>query len=204
MIEIRKATLEDAAAIVPLWKQLMDQHHEIHRIFQLVKGSADGLLAAMQSMLANDKTAVFVASDKDRIIGFAMASLGRRPPQFILGLRGSISDIFVEEAYRKAGVATQLVAHSKQWLLSNGVEYIDMQVTVDNTAAMRFWEKQGFGTVNHYMVMNDTSITIRNAHVQDAAQIAYVHINTWKTTYTGIVPEAYLEQMELKARTEMW
>src|SRR2546423_15034064 len=36
---------------------------------------------------------------------------------------------------------------------------------------------------------------IRQATLEDAAGIARVHVDTWRTTYRGIVPEEYLANM---------
>jgi ribosomal protein S18 acetylase RimI-like enzyme len=38
----------------------------------------------------------------------------------------------------------------------------------------------------------DSHITIREARVADAAGIARVHVDTWRSTYAGIVPASYL------------
>jgi ribosomal protein S18 acetylase RimI-like enzyme len=48
------------------------------------------------------------------------------------------------------------------------------------------------------------SFTIRPAKIEDAADIAFVHVESWKSTYAGIVPNEYLETLSVKARTEMW
>jgi GNAT superfamily N-acetyltransferase len=46
--------------------------------------------------------------------------------------------------------------------------------------------------------------TVRRATVEDSAAIARVHVESWKSTYTGIVPDACLASLDIKARTEMW
>ena len=38
-------------------------------------------------------------------------------------------------------------------------------------------------------------VHIRVANVPDAAAIAKVHVDSWRTTYTGIVPDEYLAQL---------
>ena len=40
--------------------------------------------------------------------------------------------------------------------------------------------------------MNLPLITIREAHISDAAGIARVHVDTWRSAYAGIVPADYL------------
>ena len=48
------------------------------------------------------------------------------------------------------------------------------------------------------------SVTIRPANAADAAAIARVHVDTWRTAYRGIVPQSYLDALDVAARTEGW
>jgi GNAT superfamily N-acetyltransferase len=46
--------------------------------------------------------------------------------------------------------------------------------------------------------------TVRAARIEDADRIAYVQVESWKTTYRGIVPETYLASLSLHSRTDSW
>jgi L-amino acid N-acyltransferase YncA len=45
---------------------------------------------------------------------------------------------------------------------------------------------------------------IRQADVDDAAAIARVHVDAWRTTYVGIVPDEYLAGLTYEPREQMW
>lgn len=45
---------------------------------------------------------------------------------------------------------------------------------------------------------------IRRARPDDAGDIARVHIATWRTTYAGIVPQPYLDSLDLAERAQAW
>lgn len=47
-------------------------------------------------------------------------------------------------------------------------------------------------------------VTIRAATPADAAGIARVHVDSWRTTYPGIVPDDYLARMSYKSREQFW
>ena len=47
-------------------------------------------------------------------------------------------------------------------------------------------------------------IVIRPAEIQDAPKIARVHIESWKTTYRGIVPDAFLESLDPATRAKQF
>jgi GNAT superfamily N-acetyltransferase len=48
------------------------------------------------------------------------------------------------------------------------------------------------------------SVTLRPAMPQDAPAIARVRIDCWRTTYRGIIPDAYLDSMDIAESTELW
>jgi len=45
---------------------------------------------------------------------------------------------------------------------------------------------------------------LRDAGPGDAAGIARVHVESWRTTYRGIVPDAYLDSLSREHREEVW
>ncbi len=48
------------------------------------------------------------------------------------------------------------------------------------------------------------NVTTRAANREDAAPIARVHVDSWRTTYEGIVPAAYLAGLSYRDRESMW
>jgi GNAT superfamily N-acetyltransferase len=46
--------------------------------------------------------------------------------------------------------------------------------------------------------------SIRVAEVRDAAAIAHVHVQSWLTTYEGIVPQEYLASLNEAERVPIW
>ena len=47
-------------------------------------------------------------------------------------------------------------------------------------------------------------VVIRKAEVEDAAGIAHVQVQSWRTTYAGIVPETFLAGMREDEQTARW
>jgi GNAT superfamily N-acetyltransferase len=48
------------------------------------------------------------------------------------------------------------------------------------------------------------TIAIRLATAEDAGAIARVRIDSWRATYRGMIPDAYLDGMRVDASTELW
>jgi ribosomal protein S18 acetylase RimI-like enzyme len=47
-------------------------------------------------------------------------------------------------------------------------------------------------------------VTIRRGTIGDAAAIASVHVSSWRSTYAGIVPDAYLASLNVEERAQNW
>jgi GNAT superfamily N-acetyltransferase len=45
---------------------------------------------------------------------------------------------------------------------------------------------------------------IREATIKDAPSIAWVNVDTWKSTYTGIMPQAVIDSRTVENRTTHW
>jgi L-amino acid N-acyltransferase YncA len=45
---------------------------------------------------------------------------------------------------------------------------------------------------------------IRKATIDDTKAIAKVHVESWKTTYEGIVPSSYLQQLSVTEKEQLW
>jgi hypothetical protein len=42
------------------------------------------------------------------------------------------------------------------------------------------------------------NLEIRNAKMEDCRDLGYVHVESWKVAYKGIVPDAFLERMTIE------
>ncbi|MER8043432.1 GNAT family N-acetyltransferase [Streptomyces sp. NPDC094032] len=47
-------------------------------------------------------------------------------------------------------------------------------------------------------------MSIREAGPSDAAAVASVHVRSWRAAYRGLVPDAYLDALDVGARAESW
>jgi L-amino acid N-acyltransferase YncA len=47
-------------------------------------------------------------------------------------------------------------------------------------------------------------VSIRLATVQDAPEISRIHVQSWRTTYAGIVPDEYLASLNEAERMPLW
>jgi ribosomal protein S18 acetylase RimI-like enzyme len=49
-----------------------------------------------------------------------------------------------------------------------------------------------------------SDINVRHAALSDCRGIARVHVDSWRTTYLGIVPQSYMDQLSYDVRESRW
>jgi len=49
-----------------------------------------------------------------------------------------------------------------------------------------------------------SGLFVRRASAGDAPAIARVRVDSWRTTYRGLIPDAYLDGMQVDASTALW
>jgi GNAT superfamily N-acetyltransferase len=52
--------------------------------------------------------------------------------------------------------------------------------------------------------MSNGAWNIRHAAIEDARAIAEVHVESWRSTYRGIFPEAFLDGLSVEKRESSW
>src|SRR5687768_13123740 len=45
---------------------------------------------------------------------------------------------------------------------------------------------------------------VRTAAPEDAASIAEIHVAAWQAAYRGLIPDAYLDELTVEKRLELW
>ncbi|MCW5878433.1 MAG: GNAT family N-acetyltransferase [Anaerolineales bacterium] len=50
----------------------------------------------------------------------------------------------------------------------------------------------------------DDKVAIRPARVGDAGAVARVHVESWRSTYRGLLPENFLNNLDIQRRLDYW
>jgi len=122
--EIRPYRSGDRDGLVQLWRQVLPDdspHNEPN--------------AVLDAKLAVDRL-LFVASERGRIVGSAMAGYD--------GHRGWLYSVAVEPDGRRKGLGSALVKHAVAALRTAGCVKVNLQVRSSNEAVVAFYEALGF------------------------------------------------------------
>ena len=136
-IQIKKAAIEDAETIAVMAVKMWTSH----TVDELAQGFADAI--------RNPDCAVFIMTDDDKAVGFAQCGLRH---DYVEGAQSSpvgyLEGIFVEESYRKQGLAKKLLDRCEKWAKEKGCSEFASDCEIDNDISRQFHLGAGFREAN--------------------------------------------------------
>ena len=151
---VRYATREDLSRVNELRKQVNDLH---------VAGRPDIFKPGFNSVLQNFLYTIFESETMDVIVaeregvicGFACVQYVDKPESPYSYARHfyDVDEFCVDEAFRRQGVATELIAFIKQEAKAKGFDRVELNMWEFNEDARAFYEAVGFTTYRRYMEM---------------------------------------------------
>ena len=99
---------------------------------------------------------IVVAEREGMICGFAVLHHIIRPETPFMKVRDymDIDEFCVDEAYRRTGVASEMIAFIRAYAKEQGFERIELNMWEFNREALAFYEAVGFTTYRRYMEMH--------------------------------------------------
>jgi ribosomal protein S18 acetylase RimI-like enzyme len=154
-MEIRKARIKDVKQIVELWKHLFRFHEDFDE-FWVVNRSKN--IERMfrewtKEKIRGKNSIVLVAIDGDKVVGYLLGYIKKRAPIFKAERVGYFSECFIDEKYRKKGIARMMVKEFIKWAKSKKLKWLELQASDKNETAIKVWNKIGFKTYSKDMFM---------------------------------------------------
>ena len=143
-VKIREAKEEDLGKVAKMQKQLMEHHRAIDKYYSVNKAASSLFLEHIRKIIETGDGAVFVAEDKNKIIGYLKVRLNSRSPVYKEIMVGCIDDAFVIPECRGHGVNKKLVAAGINWLKARGVKTVELVCFSKNKMAVNAWTDSGF------------------------------------------------------------
>ena len=146
MTTIRKAKIEDAAAIEALYTEL-EKDAVMYQSEHFVLSPSGARSRQLEEILKSENQVMLVAVDEsDVVIGFAhvvfmgVKAFSCLKPQTNIYLQ----DLVVSGDYRNRGIGTLLLNEAKKYGTEKGADFFRTQVFPMNKAGLRFYERNGF------------------------------------------------------------
>ncbi len=144
-IDVRRATKADLGPIAALAGALVRMHHAVDpRRFFLASDVEGGYRWWFERELRREDAIILVATEGDRIVGYAYGTKEDRDWNMLLDEHGAIHDIYVHEAVRRSGIGGRLLDAMIATLEEKKVPRIVLSTMVTNEAAQALFRAHGF------------------------------------------------------------
>ena len=151
---IRFAKEEELSRVNELGKQVNDLHvEEKTEVFKA--GFYEELKNYIYTIWKDPNQEIFVAETDGMICGFAVlhhmvkAETPYRYEQDFM----TIDEFGVDEAYRRKGLAREMISFIRDYTKEKGIKRLEMNVWDFNQGAIAFYEEAGFTTYRRHMEM---------------------------------------------------
>jgi ribosomal protein S18 acetylase RimI-like enzyme len=127
---IRSGGPDDVEDVVALW----------HRVADVLPSSTDDE-PAVRALLDRDPEALLVGEADGRVVATVIVGWD--------GWRGNLYRLAVDPAFRRARVASSLIAEAERRLAATGCRRIAAAVQMDEDHAVQFWTAAGYVESGH-------------------------------------------------------
>ncbi len=121
---IRRATIDDAPALLALWQRAESTPSHTDNV------------AALTRVIEAPHARVFLADDDGLVVGSLIATFD--------GWRGNVYRMAVDPEYRRQGIARELATHACEWFEAVDARRVTALVEGDRPVAQAFWTSAGF------------------------------------------------------------
>ena len=138
------ARADDMGELIALSREFFAEYEAYHpEFFRVGDLRDDDIVAFFVRSLDSEDGRTFVALVNGRTVGYVTVAIRLQAPFYQVGRVGAISGLMVHPAYRRQGLASQLLAEAVAFFGHRGVKYYTVYTAVANQAAIRFYEQHG-------------------------------------------------------------
>ena len=145
-IAIEPARLRDSPLLAELWVAMMRDLSARDQRIVLSEWSGDFYQSYVEHHIRNDESDVLVARDgpDGPIVGYCLAHVSHSLPMFLPEKYGYLSDIVLQEGWRRRRIGRALVERIESAMKRRGISTIQLHVYDCNGQGEAFWQTMGY------------------------------------------------------------
>ena len=145
---IRPATPADVPAVLPMVAKICALHETWDEAkYGFLPSPEQRYEGWLKRLATSDRSVFLVASAPEqpgKLVGFIVATVDKEIPIYRLKEYAFIHDLWVEEEYRRSGIARQMVMETIDRFKQMGVKQIRLDTAAVNESARRLFSGCGF------------------------------------------------------------
>jgi len=145
MTEIRSLREDDKLNdLISLSREFFKEYESLHEdFFKIDRLSDSDIVDYFSQWINNEDGETFIALTGGRIVGYITVYVRTQPSYWKIKKVGLISGLMVQKAYRRRGIAGQLLVKARAFFEKKAVRYFTVYTAVGNRGALEFYERSG-------------------------------------------------------------
>ena len=156
LVTIRPAVAADYDALCGLWREL-DEHHRRARpdLFRPLQGAGRDRDWALAQIEGDDRIVLVAETADGRLAGLANLRIETPEPMTVRIVRRHVQlhNLVVGSAFRRLGVARELVRAAARWTAAHNLGELELTVLEFNATALKFYAATGFRTIRRRLTL---------------------------------------------------
>jgi ribosomal protein S18 acetylase RimI-like enzyme len=154
-MEIREATAEDVAGVLPMVARICAYHEGLDpEKYCFLPHPEERYRGWLKSRAADPQSVFLVAERERRLVAFLVGQVEAEIPIYRITRYGFVHDLWVEPEYRNEGIARQLAMLAVEKFREMGVPQVRLDTAAGNDAARKLFEACGFRTSRVEMLLD--------------------------------------------------
>ena len=141
-MEIRKANYDDVKILNHFLTLLIRDEKQ----YDLGIDESFVVTNMYENFIEDPSKLIIVAEEKGKIIGYLYAKIKQTDPTYKYKI-AILDALYVDNAYRRRGIAKSLIENLKKWAIHMEVKKIEVNVWSNNIKAKKLYEQENFKTV---------------------------------------------------------
>jgi ribosomal protein S18 acetylase RimI-like enzyme len=149
-IQFRTLRTEDGLDhLIALSHLFFDEYQEHHPdFFKIDTLTDDDIIQYFTRLRDSERSTVFIALDGERIVGYITLNIKKQADYWAVKEVGNISGLMVHPAYRRLGIARELLAKAKDFFRESKVRYFTVYTSAKNEEGIKFYKSAGLSVLH--------------------------------------------------------
>ena len=140
-VNIRTAKLSDLPVLLTFEQAIIESERPFD---ETIRSGDDVRYYDLESLISSPDAEVVVAELGPKIIGSGYARIETSDPYLKHREHSYLGFMYVVPEHRGKGINKKIIAALESWSLSKGVTEMQLEVYIENSAAIRAYEKSGY------------------------------------------------------------
>jgi ribosomal protein S18 acetylase RimI-like enzyme len=151
-MEVRPLHESEVPAFVDgLWVPFCREMAEHDPYHALADEYREGVIEFRRERLSDEDRIDRVAVVDDEFAGYVSAEVQEAPPVFAHDDTAHVNEIYVRPAFRREGIADELMAAAESWGEKRGCAHVTLTVDAWNESAQALYEDRAYDVKRHTM-----------------------------------------------------